>query len=586
MIGRTIGNYHVTAELGAGGMGQVYRARDTRLNRDVAIKIVPDVFSGDAERLARFEREARLLATLNHPSVGGVYGLEEVGGQRFLIMELVEGEDLSARIGRGPISVEDTLEIALQIASALEAAHEQGVIHRDLKPANIRVTEDGRVKVLDFGLAKALDPGDGNSGALSQSPTALMSSPTMAGVILGTAAYMSPEQARGKRVDKRADIFAFGIVCYEMLTGRTLFAGDTVSDTLAAVLRETPDLGALPPQTPRAIKRLIARCLEKDPRRRLRDIGEARILIEDVRSGAVYDEAAPAIAPSRSRGAVLRAYGGWIVAAAMVAVAAFAMTRRPDVAESPLPVRRASMVMSHDDAAMRFNFTPNISPDGRYVTFMSRGEIWLRDLTQLHARPIPGTKGGGSPFWSSDSEWIGFGRTSTVMRVKRDGGDPTLIATLPLGMTLEGTGGAVWDEEDRIVIGPNTSGLHMVPVRGGEVVHWIKPGPNESDFHEVCRLPGDFGYVAVLHSSTGINDLVLVTPEGTRKTVVHVDDTVRSPTYSPSGHLLFERAGATPGIWAVPYSLERQETVAIRSSWWGRPVQACRTMVRCVTSTA
>ncbi len=561
MIGRTIKNFHVTAELGAGGMGLVYRARDTNLNRDVAIKVVPDVFSGDGERLARFEREARLLATLNHPNVGAVYGLEEADGQRFLIMELVEGEDLSARIARGPIPFDDVLEIALQIASALEVAHEQGIIHRDLKPANIRVTEDGRVKVLDFGLAKAFDPAEGsNPAALTQSPTAFMSSPTVAGVILGTAAYMSPEQARGKRVDKRTDIFAFGIVLHEMLTGRPLFAGDTVTDTLAAILRETPDLDTLPPQTLGAVKHLIARCLEKEPRRRLRDIGEARILLEDVKSGVVRDPVSTRSDPAR--GSALRTYGGWVAAAVMLAVAAVAVIQRPRTERAPLPVRRASMVMSQDDPTFRRYFTPCISPDGRYVAFVSHDAIWLRDLTQLHARPIPGTTGGRSPFWSPDGVSIGFGREAALMRVKRDGGEPSLIATLPLGMALEGTGGAVWDEQDRIVIGPNTSGLQLVPARGGEVIHWVKPGPNESDFHEVCLLPGNHGYVAVLHSSTGIGDLVLVTADGKRKTILHIDDTILSPTYSPSGHFVFERRGATRGIWAVAYDLGRQECVA------------------------
>jgi Tol biopolymer transport system component len=558
MIGRTIGNYQVTAELGAGGMGQVYRARDAKLDRDVAIKVVPDIFSGDAERLARFEREARLLATLNHPGIGAVYELEEEQGHRFLIMELVEGEDLSARIARGPIALDEALDMALQIASALEAAHEQGIVHRDLKPANIRVTEEGRIKVLDFGLAKALDPADGSSPtALTQSPTAFLSSPTVAGVILGTAAYMSPEQARGKRVDKRADTFAFGVVLWEMLTGRPLFAGDTVTDTLAAILRETPDLETLPATTPRAVKTLLARCLEKDPRRRLRDIGEARILIEDVRSGAARDGDAPAIA--RRYG--LRAHAGWLAAAVMLVVAVLAVMTRPEIALPPSQVRRASMVMSHDDASFRRYFTPCVSPDGRYVAFASHDEIWLRDLTQLHARPIPGTERGTSPFWSPDGEWIGFGRESALMRVKRDGGEPSLIATLPLGMSLEGTGSAVWDEQGSIVIGPNTSGLQLVSARGGEVTHWVPPGPNESDFHEVCLLPGSHGYVAVLHSSTGIGDLVLVTPDAKRKPIMHIDDTVVSPTYSPSGHLLFERRGTTDGIWAIAYDLERQECV-------------------------
>ncbi len=562
MLGRAIGNYTVTAELGAGGMGKVYRARDTKLNRDVAIKVVPEAFSGDPERLARFEREARLLATLNHTNIGGVYGLEDVGGQRFLIMELVEGEDLSTRIARGPVAIDDAIEIALQIATALEAAHEQGVIHRDLKPANIRVTDDGRVKVLDFGLAKALDPTESSSSpaALTQSPTAFMSSPTMAGVILGTAAYMSPEQARGKRVDKRADIFAFGIVFYEMLTGKLLFAGDTVSDTLAAVLRETPDLEALPAQTPRAIKRLIARCLDKDPRRRLRDIGEARIVLEDVRSGVARDEAATPASVAPARRSFFQAYGGWIAAAAVGVVAVALMMRPKAAVDTPREVRRASITMSNLDDSFRFHFMPSISPDGRYVVFASNDELWLRDLTQLHARAIPGTKGGKSPFWSADGTQIGFGRESALMRVSRDGGEPTLITTLPLGMTLEGTGCVTWDAQDRLVVGPSNAGLQSVSARGGKVTEWITPTKDESDFHELCILPDDYGYVAVLHNKEGIGNLELVRPDGSRKHLMHVQENILSPAYSPTGHLVFERRGESRGVWAIAYNLEREET--------------------------
>jgi len=278
LIGQTIGNYEITARIGAGGMGEVYRARDTKLGRDVAIKALPDVFAADPERLARFEREAKLLAGLNHTNIGAIYGIEESNGAQYLILELVEGEDLSQRLMRGPLSLDETLDVAAQIAEALEAAHEQGVIHRDLKPANVLIRADGQVKVLDFGLAKALESGGADSMPnLSHSPTIMASSPTVAGVILGTAAYMSPEQARGKPVDKRSDVFAFGAVVYEMLTARQLFGGETVSDILAAVLRAEASLDDLPSGTPAALRKLLKRCLRKDPRNRLRDIGEARI---------------------------------------------------------------------------------------------------------------------------------------------------------------------------------------------------------------------------------------------------------------------------------------------------------------------
>src|SRR5579864_6677861 len=280
-----IGPYEVVSQLGAGGMGEVYRAKDTTLNRDVAIKVLPDLFASDPDRLARFTREAQTLAALNHPHIAAIYGVEQSGGVRALVMELVEGEDLSAIIARGPIALADALPIARQITEALEAAHEQGIIHRDLKPANIKIRADGTVKVLDFGLAKAMDPA-GASPNVSQSPTITTPAMTQAGVILGTAAYMSPEQAKGRPADKRSDVWAFGCVLYEMLTGARAFQGNDVSDTLAAVLRGEPNWTALPADTPHPIRMLLRRCLEKDRRRRLDSAADARLEIEEAASGS------------------------------------------------------------------------------------------------------------------------------------------------------------------------------------------------------------------------------------------------------------------------------------------------------------
>src|SRR5437667_2838418 len=296
-----LGVYEVTAPIGEGGMGQVYRARDTKLHRDVALKILPDAFATDPDRLARFTREAQTLASLNHSNIGAIYGIEESGDVRALVMELVEGEDLSQRIARGAIPLDETLPIARQIADALEAAHEQGIIHRDLKPANIKVRADGTVKVLDFGLAKAMEPAGAMSPSMSMSPTITSPAMTQAGMILGTAAYMSPEQARGKTVDRRADIWAFGVVLYEMLAGQRLFAGEEISDTLAAVLKTAPDWQRLPAATPAGLRRLLQRCLEKDPRRRLQAIGEARVQIEDAVSGAPDGAGVPGVAPALPR---------------------------------------------------------------------------------------------------------------------------------------------------------------------------------------------------------------------------------------------------------------------------------------------
>jgi serine/threonine-protein kinase len=283
--GTRLGVYEITAQIGEGGMGQVYRARDTKLSRDVAIKVLPDSFANDADRLARFTREAQTLAALNHPNIAAIYGLEESAGMTALVMELVEGDDLSQRIARGAIPIDEALPIAKQIADALEAAHEQGIIHRDLKPANIKVRTDGTVKVLDFGLAKAMEPTAGSSPNMSMSPTLSLQA-TQAGMILGTAAYMSPEQAAGKPVDRRADVWSFGVVLWEMLTGKRLFDAETVSHTLADVLRSPIEFDKLPAEAPRSIRGLLRRCLERNARNRLRDIGEARLVLENLANPA------------------------------------------------------------------------------------------------------------------------------------------------------------------------------------------------------------------------------------------------------------------------------------------------------------
>jgi serine/threonine-protein kinase len=279
VIGKTLGHYRIVEKIGEGGMGEVYRAHDERLDRDVAVKVLPEAVSEDPQRIARFEREAKLLASLSHQNVATLHGLEEHDGQRFLVMEMAEGETLAARIEKGPIRVDDALAYARQIAEGLEAAHEQGIIHRDLKPANVMVSPDGKVKVLDFGLAKAWQPEESDAD-ITHSPT-LTGQMTAAGVLLGTASYMSPEQARGKPIDKRSDVWSFGVVLWEMLTGRVLFAGETVTDVIAAVVTLEPDLGELPDQTPRAIRQMLSRCLRKDPRARLPDIGSARLELQD-----------------------------------------------------------------------------------------------------------------------------------------------------------------------------------------------------------------------------------------------------------------------------------------------------------------
>jgi eukaryotic-like serine/threonine-protein kinase len=306
-LGTRIGVYDITASIGAGGMGQVYRATDARLKREVAIKVLPPSLATDADRLARFQREAEVLASLNHPNIAAIYGLEESGGMTALVMELVEGDDLSQRIARGALLLDEALPIAKQIAEALETAHERGIIHRDLKPANIKVREDGAVKVLDFGLAKAMDPAGASDVNVANSPT-LAAHATALGMIIGTAAYMAPEQAKGKAIDKRADIWAFGVVLYEMLAGRSAFAGETVTDIIAAVVTREPEWTALPAGTPPSIRRVLARCLEKDPKRRLRDIGDVRLEIDEtIARGSSDARSAESVSRSALVGAAARA---------------------------------------------------------------------------------------------------------------------------------------------------------------------------------------------------------------------------------------------------------------------------------------
>jgi len=467
MENKNIAHYEVIEKIGAGGMGEVYRAHDSKLGRDVALKILPDAFVADADRLGRFEREARLLASLNHPNIAAIYGIESDNGKQVLVLELIEGDDLSVRVERGPLPVDEALAIAYQIAVALEAAHEQGIIHRDLKPANVKVTPDGTVKVLDFGLAKALDsdPGDSN---LSHSPTLMGSSPTAQGMILGTAAYMSPEQARGKPVDKRADIFAFGCVLFEMLTGGRAFGGDTISDTLASVLARDPDLNALPESTPRMLRRLLERCLDKEVSRRLRDIGEARILIDRMRSGETGDlETTAPQAPQLRRGTPLIA---WIVAGVFAVAAAMSWILTPgaDVVEQePVRLIRTEISAPPDAPFELSSLHPGpatISPDGRHVTFAARGEdgrdlLWVRSLTDDAARPLSGTDGAGYPFWSPESKTIGFFAQGNLKKVDITGAPPFTICTARVGK------GGSWNSDNLIVFAPTFNGpIHRVQV--------------------------------------------------------------------------------------------------------------------------
>ena len=515
MIGQTLSHFQITAKLGEGGMGEVYRATDSKLGREVAIKVLPEAVAADPERLARFEREAKVLASLNHPHIAAIYQVEEAAGKHFLVMELAEGEDLAARLARGPVPVDEVLPMALQMAEALEAAHERGIIHRDLKPANIKVDGEGRVKVLDFGLAKALDPAAGDRGhdgtvspvgqsPLSLSPT-LTAQMTNAGVILGTAAYMSPEQAKGKSVDKRADIWAFGLVCFEMLTGRRLFAAESVAETLAGVIKTDVDFAELPDNLPVAFRRLLRRCLEREPRNRLHDIADARIVIEEMLSGTA-DEAIVLSQPASGSAAGWRTYLPWLVAALGLAAAlwAIATTRNAE----PLIPGPASHFQFEVDAPSEADlaFGHAISPDGQLLIFVARGQdgrnaLWVRRLDSIEARPLGGTNDARYPFWSRDSLQVGFFANGQLLVTD-------LISDSPRPLTLTSTGinvrGGTWGKDNTIVYAPNYTGpLMRISATGGEPEPATKITSEERiGTHRFPQFHPD-GHHFVFYASTG-----------------------------------------------------------------------------------
>ncbi|MEO8505917.1 MAG: protein kinase [Acidobacteriota bacterium] len=464
-VGSRIGPYEVVSKLGEGGMGEVWRATDSRLRRDVAIKVLPRAFADDPERLARFEREAQVLAHLQHPNIAAIFGLEEAGATRGLVLELVEGPTLAERLAHGPLALEESLAIARQLVDALEEAHEKGIVHRDLKPQNVKAAIDGRVKVLDFGLAKAMDPmasGSGVNEQLAMSPTLTLGA-TVQGVILGTAAYMAPEQAKGIAVDKRADIWAFGVVLYEMLVARRLFDGDTVPETLAGVLRAEIDFAALPASTPPALRRLLERCLERNPKNRLRDIGDARFMLAE----AERESSVPAISSAPglpSRRLTLLAAGLAVLAAAALGLG---IGRRSIVtAAAELPRARLEISTPKDVTFNDADGPVTLSADGRRLAFLARSEdtngLWWRNLDSAEARLVPGTKDAYEPFWSPDGRTLGFCSSQLMRWDVEDGGAPVPLAP------MEDARGAAWSSRGVIVYAPAPNSFLMaVPAAGG-----------------------------------------------------------------------------------------------------------------------
>jgi Tol biopolymer transport system component len=554
LIGRTLGHYSIVEKIGEGGMGEVYRAQDERLDRDVAIKVLPDAVAEDEARLARFEREAKLLASLSHQNIATLHGLEEHEGQRFLIMELAEGETLEESVKKGPVHVDDTLEIVLQIAEGIEAAHEQGIIHRDLKPANVMVSAEGTVKVLDFGLAKAWsgDDADGSSSAaaLSQSPT-LTRTGTVAGVILGTAAYMSPEQARGKPVDKRADVWSFGVLLWEMLTGQSLFTGETVTDVIAAVVTKEPDLDALPAHTPRAVRRLVNRCLRKDPRTRLPDIGAARLELQDVLAGTTDDAgtAAVGVGEATRREHRRRTRERWAWAAVAVVLAGLAVGLLQRLAEAPEGPPVTHFVLdTPDDLGFPYMDVFAVSPDGRSVVFVGRSangtqQLWVRPLDAPEVRALPGTEGAGAPFWSPDSTSIAFHAEGELRKLDLENGTVQSICALPQPGASAGT----WNTTGVIVFsaGDMDSRLYAVEAAGGVpkplTSHDMSPG--ETDHWNPQFLPDGRHILFMVWGAEGEHAGLHVTSleDPSQRRRVLSDQTNFS--YAEPGHLLFVREG-------------------------------------------
>ncbi|MFV2074072.1 MAG: protein kinase, partial [Thermoanaerobaculales bacterium] len=549
-----LGTYEIVELLGKGGMGEVYRATDSELRRDVAIKVLPSHLTEDSEQLSRLRREARALAALNHPGIATVHGFHEHDGTRYIVMELVDGETLAEHLRDGCLPVAQALGLATQIARALEAAHERGIVHRDLKPANIKVTTDGSAKVLDFGLAMAL--GQGGARDQAESPTLTMA--TQAGVILGTAGYMSPEQARGQEVDRRTDIWALGVVLLEMLTGKRTFAGEFVTDTLAAVIKDEPDLDHLPADASPALRRILERCLHKEPAERFHDVADVRILLADAAQEspvATYQASEPASMWPRSwRDAMAAA----LIAVVALGAGAGAMRFMGSASTAPadsVPTRR--VVLEHGDHR---DSRPNLAPDGQRLAYGFNGQIWIRDLRGLEAVPVAGTEGGAVPFWSPDGAWLGFSAEGSMWKVRTDGGGRTLITTTAPGSTA---GGAAWLADGRIVFDTGSSEVLVVSDRGGEAATYVPLQEGEVDFHYLVALPDGRGVLTIPHRSDDRFDSIqLITPDGKRREILTLGDQISDFDYSPTGHIVFTWfAPLREGLWAVEFSLEDLEVV-------------------------
>ncbi len=571
-----LGNYEILSPIGAGGMGEVYRARDPRLGRDVAIKVLPEAFSGDPQRLARFQREAQALAALNHPHIAAIYGLEEAGGIRFLVLELVPGETLATELhSRGALPLQEVLEISRQLAGALEAAHEKGIVHRDLKPANIKLTPEGQVKVLDFGLAKAMSSHTAEADP-SLSPTLSLGA-TRAGVILGTAAYMSPEQARGKAVDRRTDVWAFGCVLFELLTGRQVFSGETVSDAVAVILTREPEWKSLPEATPPRVRELLRRCLNKDATHRLRDMGDARIEIEEILAApaSAPDSAAPSYEPSSassspaprsSAGRRPVALGPALLVTAAVALAVFLGAWLGQRGGSPAGtlLMRVSFSAPPQERLPRMNHPVlAISPDSQNIVFIAGhdgvNQLFVRSLQQNEATLLPGTADPRNPFFSPDGEWIGFFAEGRLKKVPLRGGNAVSLCDA----LLDDSRGASWGDDGWIYFAPTfTTGISRVSESGGKVeaVTALDETKGERTHRWPEILPGSKGLLFTLGSIKSPDyyfDAQIAVKSLVTGQVKILMEGGTNPHYLRSGHLVYATAS---GLVAAPFDLGKLET--------------------------
>ena len=542
-VGSRLGHYHVTALIGEEGMGQVYQATDTKLNRQVALKILPEAFATDPDRLARFQREAQVLASLNHSNIGQIHGIEDSEGTKALVLELVEGPTLADRIAQGAIPVDEALPIAKQIAEALEAAHEAGVIHRDLKPANIKVKDDGTVKVLDFGLAKAFEPEAGSVSA-SMSPTiSLTPAATQMGMVIGTAAYMAPEQAKGLTVDKRADIWAYGAVLFEILTGKKLFEAADVSEMLASVLIKDPNISSIGQHVPDHIRSVVRHCLVKDPKRRLRDIGDVRLAMEGTFETAVSAPADATALPQpeiwqRPVPLALAALG----IAAIASLGGWSLTRSVPTGD---PVMRFSIPLGPDqDFTRPGRHLVALTPDGSQLVYVANGGLHIRRLDQLQATPISGAQGDAfNPFISPDGEWIGFFQGEQLKKVAMGGGASVTLcdAVRPWGVS--------WSADDMILYGQGPEGIWMVPAVGGTPERMIEVQEGEQA-HGPQMLPGGDWVLFTLRPA-GANSWneaqIVVQSLATEERIVLIERG-RDARYVSTGHLVYGLNGVVMAV--------------------------------------